>query len=213
MSLKRKRDDDDGIVQQNRIDAEGDVILLFSGSEKLGCMEGADEYTEKFLVSSKVLSVASRYFKQLFQSKIGKDGSRNDSLPVIDLGKEDIKAVRSILNRLHFRFLRVSSYIHNLNDLEAVTRLCYKWKCTEALSILMRCLIEGFMVFDEVTFNCDSVEYFKALAFTAHLFDDQRLLQTVVFRAACVLSKAEREKLLELFLRDTSRKEEYHTGQ
>lgn len=212
MSLKRKREDDDGIAEKNRIDADGDVILLVSAYNPSKSLPRDAKSTEKFLVSSKVLSVASSYWKQFFQSKIGQNGSQNGSLAEIHLEDKSFTTVRAVLARLHFGHVREKYGVSGVKELEEFAQLCRTWKCTEALSILMRCWIESLMFSDEDMAVGGETEYFKSLAIIAELFDDQRLFQAIILRAARMLNKAQGEEFWMLFATDKDGTEEKHEG-
>lgn len=106
-----------------RLDPEGDATFILSGSE---C-------PQEYLVSSKVLSLASPVFSKLFgpNFKEGQEIRRGDH-PRISLEDDDPKAMGLILSILHHK----SSQVPLKMEPEALATLaihCDKYDCNEAL--------------------------------------------------------------------------------
>lgn len=137
MTLKRKcsddNDDNSGVSHHEltRIDDQGDVILVVSADSD---MTSYKLETRKLLVSSKVLSVASSYFKKLLAPhSIGGVGNRTGRRPEISLEEHSPEVVDIILHRLHFSDMRVWDDNFCPNLLEQIAKQCDKYACTDAL--------------------------------------------------------------------------------
>ncbi|OIW27011.1 hypothetical protein CONLIGDRAFT_672449 [Coniochaeta ligniaria NRRL 30616] len=78
------------------LDSEGDVVLAIEKPDS--------ETQEKFLVSSRVLSLASPVFRRMFSPSFTEGRQvRNGDVPCISLEEDDAEAMRTILRLLHFR--------------------------------------------------------------------------------------------------------------
>lgn len=107
--------------------SEGDVILVVSNPSD-------EEDTERFLVSSTLLSVASPYFKVMFGPSF-KEGAqvREGTCPEIILHDDHPSAMRIILCLLHYKFHDNYRKL-DLETLAIVAQLSDKYQCNEPLS-------------------------------------------------------------------------------
>lgn len=170
------------------LDEEGDVILVVSGyityrRERL--------MTVRLLVSSKLLSVASPYFKKLFGPD-SREGQRlrKGERPEIALKEDNLDAAQIVLHILHSKNLRQDDELKP-EHVEAIAKQCDKYECIDSLYVWMRYWIGS----SHDLRNAD-VEEFQCLAVAAGLFRDRELVRCVITNAAFTLSKKNRERFL-----------------
>jgi hypothetical protein len=107
-------------IPQIDIDPDGDVVLVL-----------ADRL---LLVSSKVLSVASRTFKTMFSRNFSEHSARSTADPgPIPLPADDGEAMEALCNVLHFRFAHVTK-TPTPDFLDNLAIAADKWECVGALA-------------------------------------------------------------------------------
>ncbi|KAK1244403.1 hypothetical protein MKX07_003202 [Trichoderma sp. CBMAI-0711] len=106
-----------------QLDPEGDAVLSIKGS-------GGNK---SYLVSSRVLSLASPVFSKMFSPNF-KEGiqTRRGDRPCISLGEDDPKAIGLILSILHYNCSQVPFDLEPA-ALAAIAVHCDKYGCNEAL--------------------------------------------------------------------------------
>ncbi|XHG06613.1 hypothetical protein AWENTII_009800 [Aspergillus wentii] len=114
----------------DQLDPDGDVILVVEES--------------KFLVSSKVLGLASPVFAALFSRKFS-EGTQlvENSRPEITLKDDNPDAMRIILRVLHFKDPK-ASYCKDAKELAVLAIHCDKYYCTKALMPWIKLSIARF---------------------------------------------------------------------
>lgn len=119
MSIKQPVDD---ALDVEELDYNGNVILI---------VEGEFPSTAEFLVSSKVLELASPVFAALFSQNFSEGGRIiEDNRPEITLRDDDPAAMRQILRILHFKDPEDEM---DAKMLAALAIHCDKYTCTRAL--------------------------------------------------------------------------------
>lgn len=107
-----------------RIDPNGDVILLVKGPTSAA----------RFLVSSKILSMASPMFTNLFSPKFSEGAQMAScSCPTISLYEDDSAAMRTIISILHFRGPPQGDAM-SAENFAMLAIHCDKYDCVRALS-------------------------------------------------------------------------------
>jgi hypothetical protein len=115
------------------LDPDGDVILHVEDTDP------EDGATTRFLVSSKVLSLASPVFNGMFSPQFSEGiRVRNGEVPCITLGEDDAATMETILRILHFQ--------HDNDSFAGMTRESFasiaihsdKYDCNKALRAWMR---------------------------------------------------------------------------
>ncbi|KAJ5113100.1 hypothetical protein N7456_001634 [Penicillium angulare] len=108
------------------IDNDGDVFIVVEGQGEVA--------TRRFLVSSKVLSLASPVFEKLFgpNFKEGKELA-NKTRPDIELHDDDAEAMSTLFNVLHFRETGEVLKM-DIKRLAKVAIHCDKYDCARALT-------------------------------------------------------------------------------
>lgn len=107
------------------LDPEGDVILVVA--------DPTHNISENFLVSSKVLGLASTVFSKMF----GPDFSegiqiRHGDRPCVNLEEDDPKAMESLLSILHYQCAAIS-FSMEPKPLAVLAIHCDKYNCIAAL--------------------------------------------------------------------------------
>ncbi|PLN78367.1 hypothetical protein BDW42DRAFT_175095 [Aspergillus taichungensis] len=107
-----------------QIDPNGDVILLVAGLES----------TARFLVSSKILSMASPMLAKLFSPKFseGAQMASCTSCPTITLHEDDSAAMRTIISILHYQGPPQGDAM-TAEDFATLAVHCDKYDCIRAL--------------------------------------------------------------------------------
>ncbi|KAB5518129.1 hypothetical protein GE09DRAFT_1230544 [Coniochaeta sp. 2T2.1] len=107
------------------LDPEGDAVIVLD-NHKTG-------FQEKYLVSSKILSLASPVFTKMFSQKFSEGAKvRNGEVPSIDLEEDDAEMMGIILNILHYRLEDIPRDIETL-PLAILAMLSDKYDCKRAL--------------------------------------------------------------------------------
>ncbi|KAE8359907.1 hypothetical protein BDV27DRAFT_168241 [Aspergillus caelatus] len=155
-----------------QIDPDGNVILLVEGRS-----------TARFLVSSKILSMASPMFAKLFDSNFS-EGIQvaSSSCPTISLYEDDIVAMRTILRILHYQGPRQDSPI----TAEAFAILaihCNKYDCIRAI------FPWTFKWFNDLE-SIKTTEQYGYLLLAAHFFRSAEQFRKISARAQVQLSSS-----------------------
>jgi hypothetical protein len=109
------------------LDPEGDVILVMTAS---GAMEATEDGASSFLVSSKVLGLASPVFAKMFGPNfIEGQQVRRGERPSIEL-EDDPKAMQTLLRILHHKLADVPLYMAP-KPLMDLAILADKYNCLE----------------------------------------------------------------------------------
>lgn len=119
-ALQYESADDESMLYREVIDEEGDVLL------RSGIRE--------FLVSSKVLALASSYFDTMFRSEFSEGcAMRNSAVPLsIKLSDDDPEALAVLLHTIHFS--RKRRYLELQLDTQFnIAVLSDKYDCVRAL--------------------------------------------------------------------------------
>jgi hypothetical protein len=146
------RNETSDVVQ---LDPEGDAVLIVD--------DAAHITSKKFLVSSKVLSLASPVFSRMFGSNF-REGiqTRQGNPPSIPLKEDDPDAVESILSLLHFRNLSIPDSM-GPERLAMLAIQCGKYDCNGALRPWIALWCDGYQ-------NISSPEDFGFMLLAAYLF-------------------------------------------
>ncbi|KAE8423383.1 hypothetical protein BDV36DRAFT_290519 [Aspergillus pseudocaelatus] len=155
-----------------QIDPDGNVILLVEGRS-----------TARFLVSSKILSMASPMFAKLFDSNFS-EGIQvaSSSCPTISLYEDDIVAMRAILRILHYQEPRQDNPI----TAEAFAILaihCNKYDCIRAI------FPWTFKWFNDLE-SIKTTEQYGYLLLAAHFFRSAEQFRKISARAQVQLSSS-----------------------
>ena len=106
-----------------QIDPDGDVVLLVTGPESKA----------RFLVSSKILSMASPMFASLFSPKFSEGAQMAScSCPTITLHEDDSAAMRTIVSILHYQGPPQGDAM-SAEDFATLAIHCDKYDCIRAL--------------------------------------------------------------------------------
>jgi hypothetical protein len=153
-----------------RIDPDGNVILLVEGQS-----------TARFLVSSKILSMASPMFAKLFDFNFYEGiQMANSSCPTISLREDDPAAMRTIIRILHYQ----EPEQDNPMDAETFAILaihCDKYDCVKALRPW---IFKWFSEFQSIA----TAEEYGYLLLAAHLFRSAEQFSRVSVKAQTRLS-------------------------
>ncbi len=116
-----------GMAEALKLDPEGDAIFAIKHTAS------DSEETRKFLVSSRVLSLASPVFCKMFSPQ-HREGTqvRNGEFPFINLEEDDGKAMETILRILHFQSDTISLYLSPA-ELAKISVHSDKYDCRRAL--------------------------------------------------------------------------------
>ena len=119
MNVKKSADD---ILDVEKLDYVGDVVLI---------VEGESPNTAKFLVSSKIMSLASPVFAALFSQNFSEGGQLIEgNRPEITFRDDDPAVMRQILGILHYK--DPGDEI-NAKMLANIAIHCDKYTCTRPL--------------------------------------------------------------------------------
>jgi hypothetical protein len=173
--------------------------------------------TEKFLVSSEVMSATCFRFEGLirahFESEICPKASQNKKILEILLHPaRSMGPVRIILQKLHYLGNRRWDKLSEAK-IEAIAETCHEWQCTGALFTWMRCLVENFARRRTLDLEGPNPTDFKSLAVAALLMYDQKLLQSIVLEAAFIFNKKDGQMFLDRLIdRTRLASQEYQIG-
>ncbi|KAB5575383.1 hypothetical protein GE09DRAFT_1281274 [Coniochaeta sp. 2T2.1] len=121
------------------LDPEGDAVIVLDNQQT--------GFQEKYLVSSKILSLASPVFTKMFSQKFSEGAKvRNGEVPSIDLEEDDAEMMGIILNILHYRLEDIPRDIETL-PLAILAMLSDKYDCERALGI-------GYALLAAYKFHC-----------------------------------------------------------
>ncbi|KAE8371688.1 hypothetical protein BDV26DRAFT_286588 [Aspergillus bertholletiae] len=160
----------DGAFDLERIDPEGNVILLVEGQS-----------TARFLVSSKILSMASQVFAKLFNSKFSEGIQMTHSTcPTISIHGDDTAAMRTIIRILHYQDPPQDNPI-NAESFAIIAIHCDKYDCIKALRPWT------FKWFSDLQSIATAEEY-GYLLLAAHLFRSAEQFSRISVKAQTRLS-------------------------
>lgn len=112
------------------LDPEGDVVLVLKISDP--------GRQNKYLASSRILSLASPVFNKMFSPAFSEgERVRNGDVPLIDLQEDDPEAMGSILRILHYNRQGIPFEIAP-GPLSAIAIHCDKYDCKNALEVWIR---------------------------------------------------------------------------
>ncbi|EAU34574.1 predicted protein [Aspergillus terreus NIH2624] len=146
-------------------DPDGNVTLLIEGQSRA-----------RFLVSSKILSMASPVFARLFGQRFY-EGTQmaNLSCPTIPLHEDDPVAMRIIIRILHYQEPEQGVSV-DAETLAKISIHCDKYDCVKALNPWV------FKWFSELQ-HITTVEEHGYLLLAAHLFRSAEQFSTVSIKA------------------------------
>ncbi|KAE8136573.1 hypothetical protein BDV38DRAFT_249286 [Aspergillus pseudotamarii] len=162
---------DEGLSLE-QIDPDGNVILLVEGRS-----------TAQFLVSSKILSMASPMFAKLFDSNFS-EGIQvaSSSCPTISLHEDDTAAMRTILRILHYQDPTQDNPI-TAEAFAVLAIQCNKYDCIRAICPWT------FKWFSDLE-AIKTAEEYCYLLLAAHFFRSEEQFRKISARAQVQLSSS-----------------------
>ncbi|PLB45999.1 hypothetical protein P170DRAFT_512599 [Aspergillus steynii IBT 23096] len=155
------------------VDPAGNVTLLIEGPS-----------VARFLVSSKILSIASQVFAGLFHSGFSESMQmENTTCPTISLHEDNPEAMRVIFRALHYKDPEQGILI-DAGMLATLAIHCNKYDCAKALQPWV------FKWFSGLQNSTTSEEDFGYLLLAAHLFRSAEQFSRLFIKAQTGLSLA-----------------------
>jgi hypothetical protein len=131
------------------LDAEGDVILAFKSPES--------DLPEKYLASSRVLSLASPIFSKLLRGAFSQsDDSRNGATTCLTLEGDNSEAMATILRIIHFRRDSMPFDLAPL-ALAQIAILCDKYNVTDSLEAWIQIWTSATKLGDFITYTTEDI--------------------------------------------------------